>query len=335
MSWNRMLGHDRLIKGFQAVWTNQRLGQAYLFIGPRGVGKFTFARELARAILCEKSGPGLEACEQCRSCILAGAGTHPDLLMAAKPEDKNELVIAVIRDLCEQLVRKPALGTRKVAIVDDAGEMNEEAANCFLKTLEEPAPGSILILIGGPSADRQLRTIQSRCQIIHFAGLSESNVRQVISSRKEPEYSVDELSIALAAGSPGLAIEFAEPHFRELRQQLVADLLKPRSDAFAWAEQWLKSLENFSKDTAGQRVTSRMLIRVLIELARLAWHWHLGDRAGNAEISGPVSQFAQRFSYAQLDQLLFRLQKTDEQIDRMLQMNYAIESMAMDIVPVG
>ena len=115
MSWEHIQGHARPIKSFQAAWRSNRLGQGYLFVGPAGVGKLTFAKELAKAVLCENPGAELRACDTCRSCILARAGTHPDILRAAREEDKNVLTKAVVDTLCGELVLKPALGKRRVA----------------------------------------------------------------------------------------------------------------------------------------------------------------------------------------------------------------------------
>ena len=79
---------------------------------------------------------------------LGPAATHPDLTLAGRPEESLELPISVIRDFCHKLALKPARGRGKVAILDDADDLNEEAANCFLKTLEEPPPRSVFILVG-------------------------------------------------------------------------------------------------------------------------------------------------------------------------------------------
>jgi len=140
MNWGRVMGHEAVARSFEAAWRKGRLGHGYLFVGPTGVGKHTFARELARAILCETRSGGLEACGRCAGCALVDAGTHPDLFLAARPDDAVDLPIELVRDLIEHLALKPARGGRKVAILDDADDLTPEAANAFLKTLEEPRP---------------------------------------------------------------------------------------------------------------------------------------------------------------------------------------------------
>src|SRR5262249_379879 len=130
-----------------------------------------FAEELAKALLCEQAPSGrLEACDRCASCIQAQAGTHPDLYVASRPEESLELPIDVIRELCRGFALRSARGRGKVAILDDADDLNDAAANSFLKTLEEPPPRSVLILIA-TSVDGQLPTIVSRCQVIRFPPL--------------------------------------------------------------------------------------------------------------------------------------------------------------------
>src|SRR5437868_3269773 len=113
MSWSSILGHQRQIDGFRQIVARQRLAHAYLFVGPSGIGKRLFARELAKALLCEE-GRNLEACGHCNSCLLVDAGTHPDLFTASRPEQKNEFIIEVMRDFCRNFSFKAARGKGKV-----------------------------------------------------------------------------------------------------------------------------------------------------------------------------------------------------------------------------
>src|SRR5262249_26460614 len=149
VSWQRVRGHDALVQAFDRVVRRGRLAHAYLFTGLPGVGKRLFAEELAKALLCEQPpGPRLEACDRCPACALVDAGTHPDLYVATRPEESLELPIEVVRELCRSFALKSARGRGKVAILDDADDLNVAAANCFLKTLEEPPPRSVLLVIG-------------------------------------------------------------------------------------------------------------------------------------------------------------------------------------------
>ena len=162
MAWQRVRGHEAQVEAFRRAARRGRLAHAYLFTGPAGVGKRLFAVELAKALLCEgNAGDELEACDRCPACAQVEAGTHPDFYPAARPADALEFPIELMRELCQGFALKSARGRGKVVVIDGADDLNRESANCFLKTLEEPPPRSVLILIGS-SPDRQLSTIVSR-----------------------------------------------------------------------------------------------------------------------------------------------------------------------------
>src|SRR4051794_29028467 len=98
MSWSQIFGHQRQVDAFRQIVARGRLAHAYLFVGPAGIGKRLFARELAKALLCESAGRqaqsrnvNLEACDRCEACLLVDAGTHPDLFAVSRPEEKNEI----------------------------------------------------------------------------------------------------------------------------------------------------------------------------------------------------------------------------------------------------
>src|SRR3954464_6857915 len=132
MSWDRIRGHDEARRQFEAAVARGRLGQAYLFAGPDGVGKRLFARELAKALLCERPPAPLAACDRCPSCHQVEAGTHPDVFAIRTPDDKHELPIELMREFCTRMALKPTRGGRKVGIIEDADDFNEASANGFL-----------------------------------------------------------------------------------------------------------------------------------------------------------------------------------------------------------
>src|SRR5256885_174218 len=189
MSWQSIRGHDRVVEKFRRALAKGRLASTFLFVGPPGIGKRTFALKLAQGLLCERVPEvRLEPCGECSSCHQVASLNHPDVETVVKPADKAfipvELLIGDLEHrmpagLCYSIALKPSSGRRKVAIIDDADYLNKEGANCLLKTLEEPPPSSVLILIG-TSEQRQLPTIRSRCQIVRFQSLAESDVAALL-----------------------------------------------------------------------------------------------------------------------------------------------------------
>src|SRR6266540_2282693 len=103
MSWERVRGHGAVLGSFRAALARGRLGQAYLFVGPEGIGKRLFALQLAKALLCERPPAPLETCDVCHACAQVEAGTHPDVFRVRTPDEKHELPIAEIREFCKQM----------------------------------------------------------------------------------------------------------------------------------------------------------------------------------------------------------------------------------------
>jgi DNA polymerase-3 subunit delta' len=260
--WGEVRGHDRVVAELRSSLAAGRFPHALLLVGPEGIGKRLFARRLAQALLCERRPESaLEPCGSCPSCHQIVAGTHPDVLTLAKPEERHELPIDAIRRLCLDLGFKPMRGSRRVAIVDDADDLSEEAANAFLKTLEEPPPGAVLMLIG-TSAERQLETLRSRCRVVRFDPLPKSEVAAILVETgvaSDPE-EASRLA-ALGEGSPGRAAGLADPALAAFRRELLSDLADPRGlNAPALARRLEAFVADAGKESAPKRERASLLI---------------------------------------------------------------------------
>jgi len=189
MAWHGIYGHDDVVERFRLALGRGRLASSFLFVGLEGIGKRSFALKLAQALLCRtRPEQAMDPCGECPACVQVAAATHPDLELVAKPKDKSFLPLELLigdkehrmrRGLCHGIALKPFMGGRKIAIIDDADYLNEEGANSLLKTLEEPPPRSVLILIGTSPA-KQLPTIRSRCQLIRFRPLDAQIVTRLL-----------------------------------------------------------------------------------------------------------------------------------------------------------
>jgi DNA polymerase-3 subunit delta' len=159
----------RAVELLRRALGGQRVAHAYAFVGPAGSGRMTTARAFAQALLCETA----QACGRCRPCTLAAGGQHPDLheIVPTPPEGNprgaRAIRIGAIRELERQAALRPALGGRRVFLVDEAERMTGESPQAFLKFLEEPPPGTVVILVlAGVRAVPA--TVISRCQIVRF-----------------------------------------------------------------------------------------------------------------------------------------------------------------------
>jgi len=163
-NFNTVIGQSHITTTLKNAIKNNQLAHAFLFCGPRGVGKTTCARILAKTINCENKTPDGEACNTCNSCVSFDNGTSLNIheLDAASNNSVDD-----IRTLVEQIRFAPQAGKYKVYIVDEVHMLSTSAFNAFLKTLEEPPPFAIFIL-ATTEKHKILPTILSRCQIFDF-----------------------------------------------------------------------------------------------------------------------------------------------------------------------
>lgn len=328
MSWSNIRGHDAQVRAFEHVYRRGRLAHAYLFAGPPGIGKRTFAVELGKALLCEAPGRArFEACGQCPACLLVAAGTHPDLFVTGRPEDSLEVPIEAIRELCHAFSLKPARGRHKVAILDDADDLNPEAANCFLKTLEEPPPGAMLVLVG-TSAERQLPTIVSRCQVVRFSPLPDAVVEELLRREELEDPQLVPLLTKLGQGSPGQARALADPGLWAFRKNFLRGLVQGDTDTVALAKEWTEFTEEAGKESAAQRRRAGQVLRMLIEFLRDALRVASGGTPRQSHPEDPplFDVLNQKVGAEAMLQLIDRCLEAQAQLEGWVQLALVLES---------
>jgi DNA polymerase-3 subunit delta' len=329
LAWQRIRGHDAQVEGFQRAVRRGRLAHAYLFTGPPGVGKRLFAVELAKALLCDNAAEGsLQACDRCPSCVQVEAGTHPDFFTAVRPPEALEFPIDLMRQLCQSFALKSARGRGKVVLLDDADDLNEEAANCFLKTLEEPPPRSVLILIGS-TPDRQLQTIVSRCQVIRFAPLPAEVVGELLRAEGIEDDALRARLVRLSGGSFGLAKELADPALWEFRRDFLEGLTKTPMDSVALSRKWMEFVAEAGKESAAQRRRALLVLRLLVDYLDDALTVSTNGipcRTEQDDHPG-IEALARRAGPDRLLAALERCLEADRQIDRRVQLVLVLEGL--------
>ena len=265
---------------FRRTIRRHRMSQAYLFVGPEGIGKQQFARRLAQALLCHHVGDDpLEPCGECSGCKPFLAASHPDFLYVGCPEGKREFPIALLvgpperrgqEGLCHDLSLAPLPGSRKVAIVDDADTMTEPCANSFLKTLEEPPDRAILLLIAS-NLDALLPTIRSRCQLVRFSPLEATEVEAMLIEQDLVQSDADaKFASAMSGGSLTTAKQLLEPELRALRTLLYSQMIQPQFSGLSLSKQLIEGLAKISTETPVQRINGQWLIKFTVEFFREA-----------------------------------------------------------------
>jgi DNA polymerase-3 subunit delta' len=326
VGWETIRGHDAQRSLFERAWQQQRLAHAYLFVGPDGIGKRRFARELARGLLCERRpGDGLVACGQCDACAQVEAGTHPDLHVVAMQEDENVFTVDQVRKATEELHLKPMRGGHRVLILEDADKLNPQAGNSLLKVLEEPPPKTLQLLIS--SRADILRTILSRCQVVRFAPLTEADFAAILRDQGvEDAGTIDRLR-RISGGSPGLALALNEPDLWEFRKRLLTGLAASKIDSLELGKAWSEFCDEASKDAAPRRRRARLVLRLVLDFLADVLRVQQGAppaRSG-AEDRPLLDALAERLSAETLLRLMERTLQADSQIPRNIQTDLVLE----------
>jgi len=207
MGLSAIEGQDAALRVLRRALAAERLGQAYLFVGPSGVGKQLTALSLARTALCERRDPaqagGGDACEQCESCRRIRQGVHPDVrVFAPRDEGKRNLQVEYVRNEILPYTKFAPFEAKRAFVIFPEADVSfpvehPEAANALLKTLEEPR-SQVHFVLTSERPDRLLSTIRSRCQRLRFARLSPTTIEAILAAQ-----GVDEATRKTAAGLAG------------------------------------------------------------------------------------------------------------------------------------
>lgn len=272
--WGKIQGHDDIVERFRRAFARGRLASSFLFVGPGGVGKRLFAKQLAKGVLCGQVPDPVDFCDDCPDCRQVDSNTHPDFQTVTKPDGKSTIPLELLvgdrqhrmrSGLCYDISLKPMRGGRRVAVIADADYLNVEGANALLKTLEEPPPKSILILIS-ESEQRQLPTIRSRCQTIRFQPLADKTIAEILLENSLID-DADEANVlaSLAGGGMDRAMRLMDAEIREFRVRMIAQLGErdPRSNQFI--ESLLEVVDSAGKDASARRDRLREILAFAID----------------------------------------------------------------------
>jgi DNA polymerase III subunit delta' len=220
-SFSQIIGQETAISFLKRMIAREKIPHAFLFTGIAGVGKKTAALAFCQALNCLEPVNG-EGCGKCRTCRQLIGGNFPDFL-SVEPDGQN-IKIEQIRELNRAMGFKPVAGLYRVVLIDKAESMTIEAANSFLKTLEEPPPGNVIILKVKEPLDL-LPTIVSRCQKIPFRPLPISVVKECL--MKEPGIEEERASLiaGISDGSLGRAMQISGGGYLEERQRSINDII--------------------------------------------------------------------------------------------------------------
>lgn len=228
------IGHQKIKDFFKKAISADKLAQAYLFSGPKSVGKFTLASDLANELTENKGGK-----------------INPDIIIVAPREEAKEIKVADIREMQRKLNLSSSGKKYKVAIIDEAEKMNLAAQNALLKTLEEPPAKTVLILVA-QNPDQLLPTVVSRCQNKKFSLVSNTEIKKILPQ----DLNNREKILFWSLGCPGLVVKLAD-----------------NSDEIDKREETLKELKNLFSQSITEKMALAENISRLPELAEKMNWW--------------------------------------------------------------
>ena len=322
-----VIGHDEILNYLDKSIKSDRLAHAYLFLGPEDVGKETVARWWLEKILHEGSKGGERHSLE----------THPDVAVIERIHDektkkmKKLISIEQIRDLRDKISLTSFLNTYKVALIREAEHMSIEASNALLKTLEEPAGKTIIVLLVTDLA-RLPETITSRCQVIKFRIIPEKLIYDELINREATREEAELLS-RLSAGSPGVALKFFEDNERlEEYKSEVREFLDITSSAI-----WKRF--NFADSKISTRGDREEIVRGVKKILSI-WQGVIRDALllslGNKELMvnywaiDEISDWSKQHQVEQMVVLLNKIKQTEKEISQNANIRLAIENFLLN-----
>jgi DNA polymerase-3 subunit delta' len=222
VSFSEILGQETAKKFLTQVMAKGKIPHAFMFTGIPGIGKTSTATAFAMVLNCREP-IGFDGCGHCRSCRQFMGGNYPDFHSIVP--DGQHIKIEQIKELNRSIGFAPVAGGHRVCVIHQAESMTDEAANAFLKTLEEPPPGNIMILKVTEPLDL-LPTIVSRCQKVPFQPLNSQDIKHWLTKNRDLDEASATTLARISEGSLGRALRMDDSNFLEKRKAWISRLME-------------------------------------------------------------------------------------------------------------
>jgi DNA polymerase-3 subunit delta' len=334
-----LIGHEAVTSALERAVASGHPAHAWLFAGVAGLGKRTAALQYAAALNCEAAAN--KPCGVCKACRDTLAGRHPDVELVGprglcdEPEHKDHadsryLRICQIRRLSRLLSIASYSGGRRVAIVDDADSMFVEAANAFLKTLEEPPEGSVIVLLA-ERPERLPETVLSRCQRIDFRPVDRDTLRAALIERGSDATTADAITAA-ASGRPGWALKALEdPSMLDERGRVLDDAVRVAHSGRVARFAWAKDAQGRGQDDARERYLRELGIWETWWRDVLLFAAGSNEGAINADRADKLAEEGKMYRPVEIAAFLRTLIATRDMLQANVDPQLALENLTLDL----
>lgn len=265
MSFTDILAQNHIIDHFKKAIEADHLSHAYIFTGQDGIGKTLFAKEFAKALNCKNDEN--DSCNSCQNCIRIENHNHPDVFWTEREEKAKFIKIDNIRNLQNSVRLSPLESDYKIFIIKEADRMNEEASNCLLKTLEEPSPNTIIILIAN-SMTAVKDTIRSRCQIIRFYPIPTDIIVNQLTDKSDADANKIGWISRFCNGSLGNALDLLDDNYYKMNNDIVTRMVEPDMDNLVFAEEIIDSYLSSGDSLEEKRETLKIVLHCILQFYR-------------------------------------------------------------------
>lgn len=330
-TWN-IIGHKKITDFLESAIQNDKLSHAYLFYGPKQIGKKTLVKRFIQNLMCYHDNPQKKqmACEVCDQCVQIKKNIHPDITWLKKEADKKDITVEQIRDLQDILSVHSFFKNYKVAVIENAEQLNLASANALLKTLEEPTKKTILILTA-QNINNIPKTVLSRVQKIKLLPVPAKEIYDYLLAREVARDQARNLA-CVAVGRPGRAVVFLnneqvwQTYLSQLKNffQLLG---AQRVSRLKFAEKFLAGEETLVRK--GEMLNSVLNLWQLILRDLFLHKLQQADKLINLSVGPDISQWAAKYSLIELVGLQQYIHSTKQQLRQNVNPRLALENLLL------
>jgi len=288
-SLSEIQSNDSIVKRFAVLKRKERLAHAYLFIGPTDIGKGETALAIAKLVNCEANKEGLY-CDICPTCVKINTRSHPDVTLIDNGFGET-IKIEQIRGILQRNKLRPLMARKKVFIIKNIENLTLDAANAFLKTLEEPTNDSLLLLTTSVP-EKNLDTIRSRCHAIHFKPIANNDLIEILTQQHNVNNTNAHFLAYFAQGCLGSAKRLKDSNYLKRKNEIINTFVLNRPD------------DSELKDICADKEATKELLDILSSWIRdsILAKAHVADeRLIHLDRIVELQIFKQKYSFKELE----------------------------------